>query len=48
MHNLSDRSPFSRDKRVELNNFAWQIQRTRVNQTSATAALTNEHINTND
>ena len=38
MHDLSDCSLLSRNVRLELNNFAWQIQRTRVNQRSATAA----------
>ena len=47
MHNLSYRSLFSRDMQVELDNFAWQILWTRVNQRSPTAALTNKHININ-
>ena len=47
MHNLSYRSLFSRDMQVELDNFAWQILWTRVNQRSPTAPLTNKHININ-
>ena len=44
MHNLSDHSLFPRDVRVELDNFAWQIERALVNQRSAAAVLTNEHF----
>ena len=47
MRNLSDRSLFFRGVRVELRNFAWQIQRTQVNQSPATAVLTNGHTNIN-